>query len=150
MILIQVALYSPLRKNYIPQEAIIDTGANICAIAEHVAKRFGLSIADETIHLWQVRDPLVLRKTKLNLLHNEQKKFVEAVVVDIPENLRRTALSEYTKMITRTFPIMGMLDELRLYDRALSEAEVLQNYESEGLAVNPAGKLSFTWGGIKR
>ena len=94
MILIQVALYSPLRKNYIPQEAIIDTGANICAIAEHVAKRFGLSIADETTHLWQVRDPLVLRRTKLNLLHNEQKYFVEAVVVDIPENLRRTALPE--------------------------------------------------------
>ena len=48
------------------------------------------------------------------------------------------------------FPHMGMLDEVRLYDRALSEDEVLQNYEAEGLAVNPAGKLSLTWGGIKR
>ena len=94
MILIQVALYSPLRENYIPQEAIIDTGANICAIAEHVTERFGLAIEEETTHLWQVRDPLVLRRTKLNLLHNEQKYSVEAVVVDIPENLRRAALPE--------------------------------------------------------
>ena len=94
MILIQVALYSPLRENYIPQEAIIDTGANICAIAEHVAERFGLAIENETAHLWQIRDPLVLRKIRLNLLHNEQRYSVEAVVVDIPENLRRAALPE--------------------------------------------------------
>lgn len=43
----------------------------------------------------------------------------------------------------------GMLDEVRLYDRALSEKEVLSNMEAEGLAVEPAGKLSLTWGQIK-
>jgi hypothetical protein len=43
----------------------------------------------------------------------------------------------------------GMLDEVRLYDRALSEKEVLNNMEAEGLAVEPAGKLSLTWGQIK-
>jgi len=94
MILIQVALYSPLRENYIPHEAIIDTGANICAIAGHIAERFGLDIEDGTVHLWQVRDPLVLRRIKLNILYNGQEYSVEAVVVDIPENLRRAALPE--------------------------------------------------------
>ena len=94
MILIRVELYSPLREDYVPQEAIIDTGANICAIAEHVAERFGLAIVEETTHLWQVRDPLVLRRTKLNLLYNEQGYSVEAVVVDIPENLRCAVLPE--------------------------------------------------------
>lgn len=43
----------------------------------------------------------------------------------------------------------GMLDEVRLYDRALSEKEILNNMEAEGLAVEPAGKLSLTWGQIK-
>ena len=43
----------------------------------------------------------------------------------------------------------GMLDEVRLYDRALSEKEILNNMEAEGLAVEPAGKLSLAWGQIK-
>ena len=43
----------------------------------------------------------------------------------------------------------GMLDEVRIYDRALSEKEVLNNMEAEGLAVEPAGKLSLTWGQLK-
>jgi len=42
-----------------------------------------------------------------------------------------------------------MLDEVRLYDRALSEKEVLNNMEAEGLAMEPAGKLNLTWGQIK-
>ena len=43
----------------------------------------------------------------------------------------------------------GMLDEVRLYDRALSEKEILNNMEAEGLAVEPTGKLSLTWGQLK-
>ena len=43
----------------------------------------------------------------------------------------------------------GMLDEVRLYDRALSEKEVLNNLQAAGLAVEPAGKLSLTWGQVK-
>jgi len=47
------------------------------------------------------------------------------------------------------FVLKGMLDEVRLYDRALSEKEVSNNLEAEGLAVEAAGKLSLTWGQIK-
>jgi len=47
------------------------------------------------------------------------------------------------------FPHTGMLDEVRLYERALTEAEVLQNYAAQGLSVDTAGKLSLTWGEIK-
>ena len=43
----------------------------------------------------------------------------------------------------------GMIDEVRLYDRALSEKEVSNNLEAEGLAVEATGKLSLTWGQIK-
>ena len=44
----------------------------------------------------------------------------------------------------------GMVDEVRIYDRALSNAEVQQNYDAELAAVKPAGKLSTTWGEIKK
>lgn len=43
----------------------------------------------------------------------------------------------------------GVIDEVCVYNRALSEAEVTQNYESKGAAVNPRGKLSTVWGTIK-
>lgn len=46
--------------------------------------------------------------------------------------------------------IQGYVDELRIYDRALSADEVERNSESEGLAVSPStDKLSVTWGAIK-
>lgn len=44
---------------------------------------------------------------------------------------------------------IGTIDEFCLYDRALSEDEIKQNYEAEGLAVNPSGKLGAVWGRIK-
>lgn len=45
----------------------------------------------------------------------------------------------------------GILDEVRIYNRILSEKEIEQNYKvkSNTLAVNPAGKLSICWGKIK-
>ncbi len=46
----------------------------------------------------------------------------------------------------------GIIDEIYIYNRALSQAEIQQNYESEvGIpsAVEPAEKLTLTWGKIK-
>ena len=43
----------------------------------------------------------------------------------------------------------GLIDEVSVYDRTLSADEVEQNFNAEGLAVNAAGKLALTWGGIK-
>ncbi len=44
----------------------------------------------------------------------------------------------------------GIMDEICIYDRALSEAEVKQNLNARGLAaVGPDMKLPFTWGQIK-
>ncbi len=48
------------------------------------------------------------------------------------------------------FPFKGMLDEVKIYRKALSEAEVIQNYNAEGMAVKNNGeKLVITWGNIK-
>lgn len=49
-------------------------------------------------------------------------------------------------------PLRGVLDEIGLYGRVLTDDEVLQNYKAETgpvSSVEPAGKLSLTWGEIK-
>ena len=48
--------------------------------------------------------------------------------------------------------LIGMVDEVRIYDRVLSAEEVEQNFnvKSNKLAVKPAGKLATTWSRIKR
>jgi len=45
----------------------------------------------------------------------------------------------------------GIIDEVNIYDRALSEKEIQQNYKatSNKLAVEPVNKLTATWGQIK-
>ena len=46
--------------------------------------------------------------------------------------------------------IQGYIDEFRIYERALSAAEVKNNMDAEGLDVSPsADQLSVTWGHIK-
>ena len=45
---------------------------------------------------------------------------------------------------------IGMVDEVRVYDRALTEAEVKKNFAATGVAVEPSTeKLSLTWGEVK-
>ncbi len=44
----------------------------------------------------------------------------------------------------------GLIDEVRVYNRALSETEIKSNYAAHGLAVTgPNEKLAGTWGKIK-
>ena len=45
----------------------------------------------------------------------------------------------------------GVIDEVGLYSRALSDGEILHNYGAKTgiISVEPAGKLSITWGGIR-
>jgi len=51
----------------------------------------------------------------------------------------------------RTEHFDGLIDEVRLYNRGLTEAEIQQNYEATafGAAVNPADKVASMWGKIK-
>jgi hypothetical protein len=47
----------------------------------------------------------------------------------------------------------GMIDEVRVYDRILTAAEVLQNSNAKSnvlATVEPVGKLTDTWGNIKQ
>ena len=43
----------------------------------------------------------------------------------------------------------GLIDEVGIYDRALTADEVKRNYNAKGLAVSPQKKLAITWGEIK-
>ena len=45
--------------------------------------------------------------------------------------------------------VPGLIDEVRIYDRALTAAEVQGNYTGKGLAVTSSTKLPLTWGEIK-
>ena len=45
--------------------------------------------------------------------------------------------------------LIGAVDEVRIYEKVLTPEEIQQNFESEGLAVQPIDKLSLTWGRIK-
>ena len=88
-----------------------------------------------------------------NTKDNELKLYVDGELVDegaagaTPElmNERRIG-SEHDGRY-----LIGMIDNVRIYDRILEEDEVKQNFESKSdqLPVEPAGKLSTTWGHLK-
>ena len=45
----------------------------------------------------------------------------------------------------------GIIDEVRIYDRPLTEAEIMHNYQSNtGLAVEHKDKLTTVWGALKK
>jgi hypothetical protein len=76
----------------------------------------------------------------------------ESIGTDIsgPTPVNLTGLMIGREKSDRYFP--GVLDEVRIYNRVLSEDEVLQNYhvESNSMAVNFADKITTTWGKIKQ
>jgi hypothetical protein len=43
----------------------------------------------------------------------------------------------------------GIIDEALVYDRALSEAEIRQNMDASGMAVDSADKMVVSWGSLK-
>lgn len=43
----------------------------------------------------------------------------------------------------------GLIDEVGIYNRALTESEIETNFNAQGLAVSPQGKLAVVWGEIK-
>ncbi len=88
-----------------------------------------------------------------NTKDNELKLYVDGELVDegnagtTPENMNERRIgSEHDGRY-----LIGMMDNVRIYDRILEEDEVKQNFESKSdqLPVEPAGKLSTTWGHLK-
>ena len=74
--------------------------------------------------------------------------------VKVGENTNAVVFDEITKVTIAlragtSWWWDGMLDEIRIYGRPLSEEEIQRNMESKGISVEPAGKLAETWGKIK-
>ena len=46
MILVDVEVYNRIKKRYELLEAIIDTGATLCAVAKHIADETGLPLTN--------------------------------------------------------------------------------------------------------
>jgi len=44
---------------------------------------------------------------------------------------------------------VGLIDEVTIYNRALSQKEIQQNFEAKGMAVNPTKKLTTYWANVK-
>ncbi|MFQ5710387.1 MAG: hypothetical protein ACE5GD_01265 [Candidatus Geothermarchaeales archaeon] len=86
MILIDVEVYNHVKKRYELLEAIVDTGATFCAIADET----GLP-TNESIHLWQVNAPLTSAKTTLKIRYRESEHNVDGVVIDIAKDYLRPA-----------------------------------------------------------
>ena len=50
--------------------------------------------------------------------------------------------------VTRRY-FEGLIDEVGIYNRALTADEVELNFDAKGLAVSPQKKLAVAWGEIK-
>jgi hypothetical protein len=53
------------------------------------------------------------------------------------------------RKIGEIYTFTGIIDEVRIYNRALDAAEATVNMNTEGAAVNPDGTIAATWGKIK-
>ena len=89
-------------------------------------------------------EAIIYIETKLGEVDSEKKMaFAEGVIKHNGENFWMGARK------SDGLPFNGLLDELRLYDRGLSQAEIENNRDAVGLAVQPTQKLTLTWGTIK-
>jgi hypothetical protein len=87
------------------------------------------------------------KKNELKLYVNG-KLAAQGVSGATPENMdERRIGSEHDGRF-----LVGMVDEVRIYNRVLDEKEVEQNFKvkSNKLAVDPSGKLATAWGAMKQ
>jgi len=88
--------------------------------------------------------------TKANklLLYVDGENVAEGIAGTTPENMdERRIGSEHDGRFLK-----GMIDEVRIYKRVLTDGEIANNYKvkSNIPAVNPAGKLATCWGLVKQ
>lgn len=96
---------------------------------------------------------------------NERALFIDGTLNRISPFIPRAAKHQY-KYVPFSEPVYlgagnnrgraegffnGIIDEVRIYDRPLTEAEIMRNYKSTtGLAVDRTDKLPTVWGALKK
>ena len=111
------------------------------------AEQLGPSIgADEWVHLAYTADP---DEGELNGYVDGELEVESDYNDSSPVRLNELKIGDEYQGEDRFFE--GILDEVRIYDRILTDEEIERNYraKSNSLAVRPAGKLSVRWGEIK-
>ena len=94
LIEIGVGLYSPARAMFRSVSAMIDSGANITAIPMHIARDWGITVSEESDHVWQAVHPLTLKRASVTLRYAASSYELACLVLEIPENYLRSALPE--------------------------------------------------------
>ena len=78
------------------------------------------------------------------------EKVVTAACPKGADETPRTLKIAHSTQFGEGWDFIGAIDEVRIYDRALSDAEVKKNFTATGVAVESSTeKLPFTWGEIK-
>ena len=88
----------------------------------------------------------------ISLYINGENQPIETVRDGLTGSIKGEASLEIGRQATVELPLWfnGLIDEVCIYDRVLSKAEVEWNFVAEGLAVvSPTKKLALTWGEIK-
>jgi len=68
----------------------------------------------------------------------------------VPDETSTSLKIAHSQLFGNHWDFPGAVDEVRIYNRALSDAEVKKNFASAGAAVEYSiEKLSLTWGKIK-
>jgi len=101
---------------------------------------------EQWYHIIYTSDPKDGGATSLKL-YVDGELIEEGQAGKTPENMNeRRIASEHDGRFFK-----GMIDEVRIYDRILTEKEVKQNFKikSNKLAVDPADKVATTWGDLK-
>jgi len=123
LILIDVEIYNNIEKLYETFEAIVDTGATFCVIAEHIAQKMGYQLKDK-IHLWQVNSPLTLSKSTLKIKHKQKEHHVESVIVNIhKDHLRSATQNEKCKRPITPHPLASRIILGKTFLDKLTETE---------------------------
>lgn len=86
----------------------------------------------------------------------EQKLYVDGVLdgeaaAELNLNTAQVLLigAGANETASHNYLFVGKLDDVRIYNRALTENEIVQAMSGEGAAVSPSGKIAATWGMIK-
>jgi len=123
VILIDIEVYNNIEKQYETFEAIVDTGATFCVMAEHIADKMGCQ-AQEKIHLWQVNSPLTLSKSTLKIKYKQKEHHAETVIVDInKDHLRPATPNEKCKRPPTPHPLASRIILGKTFLDKLTETE---------------------------
>ena len=111
----------------------------------HIVYVFGILVIDESGKEWK-EDVIYIDSIRKSLGRFGEGNPDDFAAYTEPVYLGATNDNGKAKKYFR-----GMLDEVRVYNRTLTDEEVIQNFQSGiGLSVEPTQKLPTVWGALKK